>query len=103
MFLVSLSVHTCHGRKLQKLYKFAMKNYVYVLLTKACKTVSMAALPVLAGVLPLHFEVIIAGKVDTKRERLTRAKVRVLRRQVIDEMVIELQRQWDKKTKGKEL
>ncbi|GBP63882.1 Retrovirus-related Pol polyprotein from type-1 retrotransposable element R1 [Eumeta japonica] len=73
------------------------------LLTKAYRTVSTAALPVLAGVLPAHMEVVVAGKTDREREGRTAAEVRVLRRRVRDEMIALWQRDWDEEKNGREL
>ncbi|GBP28873.1 Retrovirus-related Pol polyprotein from type-1 retrotransposable element R1 2 [Eumeta japonica] len=74
-----------------------------ILLTKAYRTVSTAALPVLAGVLPAHYEVTIAGRTDGQRSGLTRAEVWAFRRRAKEEAVIEWQREWDEGTKGREL
>ncbi|GBP83412.1 Putative 115 kDa protein in type-1 retrotransposable element R1DM [Eumeta japonica] len=79
------------------------QKLVLILLTKANGTVNTAALPVFAGVLPAHLEVIITGRVDRERKRLTRAEVRVLRRRVKQEVMMEWQRQWDEEAKGREL
>ncbi|GBP83126.1 Retrovirus-related Pol polyprotein from type-1 retrotransposable element R1 [Eumeta japonica] len=50
--------------------------------TKAYRTTSTAALPVLAGVLPADFDVTLARHVDLERDNLTRAEVGALRRRV---------------------
>ncbi|GBP00995.1 Putative 115 kDa protein in type-1 retrotransposable element R1DM [Eumeta japonica] len=73
------------------------------LLTKAYRTVSTAALPVLAGVLPAHMEVVIAGKTDREREGRTAAEVRVFRRRAEEEMVALWQKDWDEEKNGREL
>ncbi|GBP70804.1 Retrovirus-related Pol polyprotein from type-1 retrotransposable element R1 4 [Eumeta japonica] len=70
-----------------------------MLLTKAYRTIITAALPVLAGVLPAHMEVIIAGRTDCEREGRTAAKVRVFRRRVREEMM----KNWDAEMNGREL
>ncbi|GBP65882.1 Retrovirus-related Pol polyprotein from type-1 retrotransposable element R1 4 [Eumeta japonica] len=74
-----------------------------VLLTKAYRTVSTPALPVLAGVLPAHYEVTITDRTDRQRDGLTRAEVRVFKRRAKEEAVIEWQKEWDEETKGREL
>ncbi|GBP63895.1 Retrovirus-related Pol polyprotein from type-1 retrotransposable element R1 [Eumeta japonica] len=74
-----------------------------MLLTKAYRTVSTAALPVLAGVLPAHMEVIIAGRTDSEREGRTATEVRVFRRRVREEMIVEWQKNWDAEMNGREL
>ncbi|GBP42642.1 Retrovirus-related Pol polyprotein from type-1 retrotransposable element R1 [Eumeta japonica] len=61
------------------------------LLTKAYKTMSTAALPVLAGVLPAHYKVMIAGRTDRQRDGHTGAEVRAFRRRAKEEAVIEWQ------------
>ncbi|GBP65872.1 Retrovirus-related Pol polyprotein from type-1 retrotransposable element R1 2 [Eumeta japonica] len=57
------------------------------LLTKAYRTTSTAALPVLAGVLPADYEVLLAGKTDTQRYCLTRAEIGAVRRRVKEEVI----------------
>ncbi|GBP96306.1 hypothetical protein EVAR_7589_1 [Eumeta japonica] len=64
------------------------------LLTKAYRTTSTAALPVLAGVLPADLDVILAGRVDSERDYLTGAEVGALRR-VREEVMDDWQRRWD--------
>ncbi|GBP06869.1 hypothetical protein EVAR_62949_1 [Eumeta japonica] len=73
------------------------------LLTKAYRTTSTAALPVLASVLPAEYEVIIAGRVDAERDNLTRTKIGVLRWPVKDEMVELGQKRWNEESLGREL
>ncbi|GBP97352.1 Retrovirus-related Pol polyprotein from type-1 retrotransposable element R1 4 [Eumeta japonica] len=72
-------------------------------LTKAYRTTSTAALPVLAGVLPADLEVTLAGRVDVERDHLTGAEVGVLRRRVREQVMDDWQKRWDEETNGREL
>ncbi|GBP65858.1 Retrovirus-related Pol polyprotein from type-1 retrotransposable element R1 [Eumeta japonica] len=73
------------------------------LLTKAYRTTSTAALPVLAGVLPADLEVTLAGRVDVERDHLTGAEVGALRRRVREQVMDDWQKRWDEETNGREL
>ncbi|GBP42614.1 Retrovirus-related Pol polyprotein from type-1 retrotransposable element R1 4 [Eumeta japonica] len=74
-----------------------------ILLTKAYRTTSTAALPVLAGVLPAALEIMTAGRVDRERDIRTRAKLGVLAQWVRDEVTEKWQWRWDTEMNGREL
>ncbi|GBP23614.1 Retrovirus-related Pol polyprotein from type-1 retrotransposable element R1 4 [Eumeta japonica] len=73
------------------------------LLTKAYRTTSTAALPVLAGVLPADYEVLLAGKTDTQRDYLTRAEIGAVMRRAKEEVIDAWQKRWNEETHGREL
>ncbi|GBO98511.1 Putative 115 kDa protein in type-1 retrotransposable element R1DM [Eumeta japonica] len=70
------------------------------LLTKTYRTTSTVALPVLAGVLPADYEVILAGRTDIERDHLTRTEIGALRRRVKEEMIDAWQKRWDELLTG---
>lgn len=74
-----------------------------VLLTKAYRSVSTAALPVLAGVLPADLEVTRAGRIEQEGFRLGRKERNELKRRVRSEVVSQWQERWDSSTNGREL
>ncbi|GBP88565.1 Retrovirus-related Pol polyprotein from type-1 retrotransposable element R1 [Eumeta japonica] len=74
-----------------------------VLLTKAYRSVSTAALPVLAGVLPADLEVTRAGRLDLARLQATKAEIRARKRGLWDEIIAVWQERWTNETRGREL
>ena len=73
-----------------------------VLLTKAYRSVSTAALPVLAGVLPADLEVARAGMVDDIRH-LPRDAFRAGRREIANDAVAKWQQRWVAEERGRDL
>ena len=73
-----------------------------ILLTKAYRSVSSAALPVLAGVLPADLEVKRAGRIDDIRH-LSREEFRKEKGKISEETVVEWQQRWEDEVKGREL
>lgn len=73
-----------------------------VLLTKAYRSVSTAAMPVLAGVLPADLEVARAGMIDDI-QHLPRDAFRTGRRDIAEDAVANWQRRWETEDKGREL
>ncbi|GBP88523.1 Retrovirus-related Pol polyprotein from type-1 retrotransposable element R1 [Eumeta japonica] len=74
-----------------------------VLLTKAYRSVSTAALPVLAGVFPADLEVTRAGRLDLARLQATKAEIRARKRGLWDEIIAVWQERWTNETRGREL
>ena len=75
-----------------------------VLLTKAYRSVSTPALPVLAGVLPSDLEVIRAGRVAREvPERSTGRERRQIKRRITEEVVSIWQDRWTTSDKGRDL
>lgn len=73
-----------------------------ILLTKAYRSVSSAALPVLAGVFPADLEVTRAGRIDDIRFS-GRDCPGTVRSKITEELVAEWQRRWEGEEKGREL
>lgn len=73
-----------------------------VLLTKAYRTTSTAALPVIGGVLPADLEVIRAGRAAAARQDATRQEYRDRRRAIWTDVVAQWQARWDREDKGRE-
>ncbi|GBP84501.1 Retrovirus-related Pol polyprotein from type-1 retrotransposable element R1 4 [Eumeta japonica] len=95
--------YTCGGLHVVRSALFRTQRPALILLTKAYRTTSTAALPVLAGVLPADLDVTLAGRVDSERDNLTRAEVWALRRRVRKEVMDDWQKRWDEETNGREL
>lgn len=75
-----------------------------ILLTKAYRSVSTAALPVLAGVLPADLEVLLAGRVTVECEGLEPGRERGSRKRILSGEVCAMwQSRWDEATEGREL
>lgn len=74
------------------------------MLTKAYRSVSTSALPVLAGVLPADLEVTRVGRVEEEcPEDATGRERRALKRTVMREVVSRWQDRWTSSEKGREL
>lgn len=73
-----------------------------ILLTKAYRSTSTAALPVLAGVLPADLEVERAGKVDDIRH-LPGRELKVRKNDLWEEAVASWQQRWEAEARGREL
>ena len=94
----------------ERLSQYAVRSAVLraqrpalILLTKAYRTTSTAALPVLGGVLPADLEVIRAGRVDMLREGAAGPEMRKHKRDILDEVVTLWQKRWQEEQKGREL
>ena len=74
-----------------------------ILLTKAFRSVSTAALPVLAGVLPADLEVLCAGRFAEEGVQLAPRERRKLRRDIRGEIVSLWQDRWTSSGDGREL
>ncbi|XP_063835634.1 uncharacterized protein LOC135084822 [Ostrinia nubilalis] len=74
-----------------------------VLLTKAYRSVSTAALPVLAGVLPADLEVSRAGMTDVARRDTPRDAMGRRKREILESVLDTWQTRWEGETKGREL
>ncbi|GBP17821.1 Retrovirus-related Pol polyprotein from type-1 retrotransposable element R1 4 [Eumeta japonica] len=98
-----LDEHLSFAQHTQSIEERFDKRPARILLTKAYRIVSTAALPVLAGVLPAHIEVIAAGRTDRERDGRTAAEVRAFRWYVRSEMIAEWQKNWDDEKNDREL
>lgn len=74
-----------------------------ILLTKAYRSVSTAALPVLAGVLPADLEVCRAGRIAQECSGLVSRERTVAMRKVRAEVMAQWQERWQSSTDGREL
>ncbi|RVE40194.1 hypothetical protein evm_015156, partial [Chilo suppressalis] len=75
-----------------------------ILLTKAYRSTSSVALPVLAGVLPADLEVTRAGRLGDAREpAVTIEELRSAKLRVTESVNAEWQRRWDTSEQGREL
>lgn len=74
-----------------------------ILLTKAYRTCSSAALPVLAGVLPADLEVVRAGRIAEEGNQLASRERQSLRRSIREEIVAIWQERWNSSEDGREL
>ncbi|KAG6454199.1 hypothetical protein O3G_MSEX008564 [Manduca sexta] len=74
-----------------------------VLLTNAYLSVSTAALPVLAGVLPADLEVYRAGWKEAAHKATPKAEMCRLLREIRDSVIVLWQNRWETETKGREL
>lgn len=75
-----------------------------VLMTKAYRSTSTAALPVLAGVLPADLQVVHAGKVEEEGLARLAPEERKRRKEEINEEVLNTwQERWDRSANGREL
>lgn len=72
-----------------------------VLLTKAYRTTSTAALPVIGGVLPADLEVIRAGRTAEARKNATGREFRVRRKAIESDVVAQWQARWVREDKGR--
>lgn len=74
-----------------------------MLLTKAYRSTSTAALRVLAGMLPADLEVVRAGRIAVEGSKLTGKERKKLKREVIADVVTQWQERWDASQDGREL
>lgn len=74
-----------------------------VLLTKAYRSCSTAALPVLAGVLPADLEVVRAGRVQEECEGLTGGERKKKKTEILSDVVSVWQTRWAASGNGREL
>lgn len=74
-----------------------------ILLTKAYRSCSSAALPVLAGVLPADLEVCRAGRIAQEGDQLDPREHRKLKSTVRNEIVAQWQERWRTSEDGREL
>lgn len=74
-----------------------------ILLTKAYRSCSSAALPVLAGVLPADLEVCRAGRIAQERHQLAPREHRRLKKTVRADIVAQWQERWQGSMDGREL
>lgn len=73
-----------------------------VMLTKAYRTTSTAALPVIGGVLPADLAVIRAGKLAEARANSTKDELLVKQRAIEAEIIAKWQTRWESDDKGRE-
>lgn len=74
-----------------------------ILLTKAYRSCSTAALPVLAGVLPADLEICRAGRIAEEGPQLVRKELRALKSNIRRETVALWQERWQASEDGREL
>lgn len=74
-----------------------------VLLTKAYRSVSTAALPVLAGVLPADLQVRLAGESSERVVGLAKIEAKAQKRSILDQIYDQWQERWDGSDDGRDL
>lgn len=74
-----------------------------VLLTKAYRSVSTAALPVLAAVLPADLEVTRAGRIAQECSGLVSRERKVVKKSIVAEVVAQWQERWRSSADGRDL
>ena len=74
-----------------------------ILLTKAYRSVSSAALPVLAGVLPADLEVLRAGRMEMARQNAAKEETGIERRAIWESIIEAWQNRWNNELNGREL
>lgn len=73
------------------------------LLTKAYRSVSTAALPVLAGVLPADLDVQLVGRLARERAGLLPRERRRRKKELLQDVLTQWQKRWEESTDGREL
>lgn len=74
-----------------------------ILLTKAYRSTSTHALPVLAGVLPADLEVKRVGMIETYRANLAKKEIEYLKKECMAKVYDEWQNRWGLELRGREL